>query len=321
MRTRVTERLGIEVPIVQGGLAHLAFAGLAAAVSNAGGLGQITATSLDTVDQLEEQIREVRRLTDRPFGVNFALGRRDIGAMLELVIDERVPVVSLTAGNPEPVIQRLRGTGIRILVLVAGVRQAQKAEALGADAVIAVGFEGGGHIGRDDIGTIVLVRRVVKSVGIPVLASGGIGDGCGLAAALALGAEGVEMGTRFIATQECIAHPHYKEALLRGRETDTVVIERTLGRPGRAVRTAWAEAILAAEARGASVEELVPMISGKMNKRAAIEGAMDEGFAWAGQVMGLIEDIPTCGELIRRMVDEAREQWRTMGRWLGTLDA
>lgn len=309
------------MPIVQGGLAHLAFAGLAAAVSNAGGLGQITATSLDTVDQLEEQIREVRRLTDRPFGVNFALGRRDIGAMLELVIDERVPVVSLTAGNPEPVIQRLRGTGIRILVLVAGVRQAQKAEALGADAVIAVGFEGGGHIGRDDIGTIVLVRRVVKSVGIPVLASGGIGDGCGLAAALALGAEGVEMGTRFIATQECIAHPHYKEALLRGRETDTVVIERTLGRPGRAVRTAWAEAILAAEARGASVEELVPMISGKMNKRAAIEGAMDEGFAWAGQVMGLIEDIPTCGELIRRMVDEAREQWRTMGRWLGTLDA
>jgi NADH:quinone reductase (non-electrogenic) len=188
MKTRVTEIFGIKYPIVQGGLAYLAYAELAAAVSNAGGLGQITAATLGTPEKLQEEILKVRALTNKPFGVNFAIAKHDNGGkyqeLLEVAIDEKVPVISLTGANPQPVFERIKGVNIRTLVLVAGVRQAQKAEELGADAVMAVGKEGGGHLGRDDISTMVLIPRVVDSVSIPVLASGGIGDGRGLLAAL-----------------------------------------------------------------------------------------------------------------------------------------
>ena len=307
MKTRVTELLNIELPIVQGGLAHLAYSELAAAVSNAGGLGQVTALTLPSPDALREEIRKIRSLTDKPFGVNFAIGQhnRSYADYLEVAIEEKVPAVSITGGNPKPLLERLAGTGIITMVLVASVRQAQKAEELGAHIVMAVGNEGGGHLGRDEIGTMVLVPRVAESVRIPVLASGGIVDGRGLAAALALGADGVEMGTRFVATAECRAHPAYKQALVEAKESDTVVIERSLGRPGRALRNSWTEKILQAEARGATLEELLPMISGQANTRAALEGRLEEGFVWAGQGVGLIRDIPTVEELLRRMVEEA----------------
>ncbi|MDD1516244.1 NAD(P)H-dependent flavin oxidoreductase, partial [Priestia megaterium] len=219
MKTRITEIFGIQYPIVQGGLAYLAYAELASAVSNAGGLGQITAATLGTQEKLREEIRRVRTMTDKPFGVNFAIARHDgkYKDLLEVAIEEKVPAISITGGNPQPVFERIKGENIKTLVLVSGVRQAQKAEELGADAVMAVGQEGGGHLGRDDIGTMVLIPRVVESVSIPVLASGGIGDGRGLLAAFALGAEGIEMGTRFIATQECVhANSVYKEALVNG---------------------------------------------------------------------------------------------------------
>jgi len=308
MKTRVTELLQIRYPIVQGGLAYLAYAELAAAVSQAGGLGQITAMSLPSPEALREEIRRVRSMTDKPFGVNFAIGQhgRAYEHMLEVAIEERVPVVSITGGNPEPLIRRLEPYNVKKLVLVASVRQAQKAEAAGADAVMAVGQEGGGHLGRDDVGTMVLIPRVVDSVRIPVLASGGIGDGRGLLAALALGADGVEMGTRFIATQECVhAHQVYKESLLRGTESDTLVIKRSLGTPGRVVRTPGAEKILELERAGADYERLKPYISGKQNRRFVYEGDEQEGFGWAGQVIGLIHDVPTVRELIERMVAEA----------------
>lgn len=305
MRTRFTERFGVELPIVQGGLAYLAHSELCAAVSKAGGLGQLTAATMGSPEVLREEIRKVRAMTDRPFAVNFAIGHRDLSDFIRVTIEERVEIISVTGGNPEPLFAAFRGHPVLKMVLVAGVRQAQKAEALGADAVIAVGFEGGGHIGRDDIGTMVLVPRVVESVNIPVLASGGIVDGRGLAAALALGADGVEMGTRFVATAECRAHPAYKQALIDAKESDTVVIERSLGRPGRALRNAWTEKILEAEARGATLEELLPMISGQANTRAALEGRLEEGFVWAGQGVGLIRDIPSVEELLRRMVEEA----------------
>ncbi|WP_126425912.1 NAD(P)H-dependent flavin oxidoreductase [Brevibacillus marinus] len=308
MKTRVTELLQIRYPIVQGGLAYLAYAELAAAVSQAGGLGQITAMSLPSPEALREEIRRVRSMTDKPFGVNFAIGQhgRAYEHMLEVAIEERVPVVSITGGNPEPLIRRLEPYNVKKLVLVASVRQAQKAEAAGADAVMAVGQEGGGHLGRDDVGTMVLIPRVVDSVRIPVLASGGIGDGRGLLAALALGADGVEMGTRFIATQECVhAHQVYKESLLRGTESDTLVIKRSLGTPGRVVRTPGAEKILELERAGADYERLKPYISGKQNRRFVYEGDDQEGFGWAGQVIGLIHDVPTVRELIERMVAEA----------------
>ncbi|HLG28393.1 MAG TPA: nitronate monooxygenase, partial [Paenisporosarcina sp.] len=205
-QTRITDLLHIKYPIIQGGLAYLAYADLAAAVSNAGGLGQITAMSLETPEALRKEIHKVRSLTAQPFGVNFAIGEqgRPFTHMLDVAIQENVPVVSMTGGNPTAIFNQLKGTEIKKLVLVAATRQAQKAEELGADAVMVVGQEGGGHLGRDDVGTMVLVPRVVDAVSIPVIASGGIGDGRGLMAALALGAEGIEMGTRFIATKECV---------------------------------------------------------------------------------------------------------------------
>lgn len=314
LRTRLTELLGIDCPIVQGGLAHLADAGLAAAVSNAGALGQITAASFPAPDELAAEIRRCRSLTDRPFAVNFALGHWDWSGHLAAAIAAGVPAVSVTGGNPEALFRAIGAAPMRKLVLVAGVRQARKAEELGADAVIAVGCEGGGHIGRDDLSTLVLVPRVLDAVSIPVAAAGGIGDARGLAAALALGVDGIEMGTRFVATRECRAHPRYKEALVRAAETDTVVIERSIGRPGRALRTPHAERILAAEAGGADFAALFPLISGEANKRAALDGDLDGGFAWAGQVAGLIDDVPSVAELIERMVAGAAEILGRLGR-------
>lgn len=315
MRTRLTDLLKIEKPIIQGGLAHLAFAGLAAAVCEAGGLGQITAASMPDGQALRREIRLMRTLTARPFAVNFAIGHRPLEELLDITLDEGVPIISITGGNPEPLIKRADASGVKVrkLVLVAGTRQAQKAEALGADAVIAVGFEGGGHIGRDDIGTMVLVPRVVDSVRIPVVASGGIGDGRGLAAALVMGAQGIEMGTRFVATQECIAHAAYKQAIVNGKETDTILIERSLGRPGRALRSAFTEAIVRAEGEGRPIEEILPLVSGEANRRAAIEGDLEHGFVWAGQVMGLINDVPTVKELLERIVVDAERVLRATG--------
>lgn len=309
MQTRLTRLLGIRYPIIQGGLAHLAFADLAAAVSNAGGLGQIAALTVGGPAALRDEIRRCRALTDQPFGVNLAIGRTPLDEFIEVIVDEAVPVISVTGGNPEPVLRRV-GSGIKKMVLVAGVRQAQKAEAVGADVVMAVGQEGGGHIGRDDVGTLVLIPRIADSVGVAVVAGGGITDGRGVAAAMALGADGVEMGTRFVATAECIAHPNYKQRLLEADERDTRVIERTLGRPGRALVSAHVQRILELEARGVAADELLPLVAGKANKRAIIEGHMDEGFAWAGQAAGLIRDIPTVAELIERTVNEVRTVWQ-----------
>jgi NAD(P)H-dependent flavin oxidoreductase YrpB (nitropropane dioxygenase family) len=314
-KTRVTELLGITYPIIQGGLAYLAYADLAAAVSNAGGLGQITAMSLESPERLREEIRKVKDKTDRPFGVNFAIGQhgRPFQHMLEAALEEGVPVVSVTGGNPAPFFEQLKGTSVKKLVLVAAVRQAVKAEELGADAVMVVGQEGGGHLGKYDTGTFVLIPKVVDSVSIPVIASGGIGDGRGLMAALALGAEGIEMGTRFIATKECVhAHPIYKEMLVKGSENDTVVIKRALGAPGRAIANEWTQKILEIEDKGGTYEQLKEYISGEANRRFIYDGKINEGFAWAGQVMGLIKDIPTVAELFARMISEAEQIRR---RW------
>lgn len=313
--TRVTDLLGIKFPIIQGGLAHLAYSDLAAAVSNAGGLGQITAMSLQSPDELKKEIHKLRSLTDKPFGVNFAIGQhgRSFEDFLNIAIQEQVPVISMTGGNPTPIFEQLKGTEIKKLVLVAARRQAQKAEELGADAVMVVGQEGGGHLGKEDIGTMVLIPQVVDAVKIPVIASGGIGDGRGLMAALSLGAEGIEMGTRFIATKECIhASETYKQKLINSNEYDTIVIKRTLGTPARAIRNGWTDKILEIEKNGGSYEALKEFISGKANKRYIYDGDDSNGFGWAGQVMGMIKDVPTVEELFDRMIKEAetiRKKW------------
>jgi len=257
--TRVTELLQVKYPIIQGGLAYLAYADLAAAVSNAGGLGQITAMSLRSPDLLRAEIHKVRTLTDKPFGVNFAIGMHGTGyeEMVLVAVEEEVPVVTMTGGNPAPIFDLLAGTDIKKMVLVAARRQAQKAEQLGADAVMVVGQEGGGHLGRDDVGTMVLVPQVVDSVKIPVIASGGIGDGRGWMAAHALGAEGIEMGTRFIATKECVdASAAYKEALIASTEADTTIIKRSIGAPARALRNEFTAKILDIEKKEPTYEAL-----------------------------------------------------------------
>lgn len=314
--TKITELLNIKYPIIQGGLAYLAYADLAAAVSNAGGLGQITAMSLAGPDELKAEIKRVRTLTDKPFGVNFAIGQhgRTFEHMVQAAIDEQVPVISVTGGNPKGVLDMVNEHPIKKLVLVAARRQAEKAEELGADAVMVVGQEGGGHLGRGDTGTLVLTPQVVDHVSIPVIASGGIGDGRGLMAALALGAEGIEMGTRFIATKECVdAHPDYKQALIDADENATTVIKRTLGTPARALKNEWTDAILDLEANQSTYDDLKTYISGEANKRYIYDGDATTGFGWAGQIAARIHTIPTVDELVTSLLKEAediRNKWR-----------
>ena len=315
--TKVTQLLGTRLPIVQGGLAYLAYAELASAVSNAGGLGQITAMSLPSPYSLREEIQKVKRLTDRPFGVNFAIGQhgRPFEHMVEAALEEGVKIMSVTGGNPAPFFAMLEQTDVKKLVLVAAKRQAQKAEELGADAVMVVGHEGGGHLGRDDIGTMVLVPQVVDTVSIPVIASGGIGDGRGWMAAHALGAEGIEMGTRFIATKECVhASDAYKKSLLTSSETDTTIIKRSLGAPARALKGPWTDRILDMESDGTDYEGLKEFISGEANRRFIHEGDIENGFGWSGQIAGLIHDMPSVQELFERMVCEAEEIRKRWGK-------
>ncbi|GGC32123.1 2-nitropropane dioxygenase [Siccirubricoccus deserti] len=303
--TRVTRLLGIRYPIVQGGLARVAYADLAAAVSNAGGLGQISTAGLGGTEALRDQIRRCRALTDKPFAVNFPIGRQDIWPGLEAALEEGVRIIALTAGNPAPYIKRCLEVGAKTLVLTAGPELARKAEAAGADMVATVGYEGGGHIGRSDETTMVMVPRTVAAVKIPVLASGGIATGAGLLAALALGAEGVEIGTRFVAAAEAQAHPAYKQALATALPTDTMVIKRSLGMPGRVLNSPYAQRILAAEAAGAPKEEIVAMIAGAANARGTDEGDFEGGYVWAGQSVGLIDGVESAGAIITRMVAEA----------------
>lgn len=306
--TRVSKLLGIRYPIIQGGLAYLAYSELASAVSNAGGLGQITAMSLTSPTELREEINKVRKKTSQPFGVNFAIGQtgREYRHMLEVAIEEQVPVVSVTGGNPTGFFEYLQGTDVKKLVLVASKRQAIKAEELGADAVMVVGQEGGGHLGRDDIGTFVLIPQVVDAVSIPVIASGGIGDGRGLLAALSLGAEGIEMGTRFIATEECVhASERYKQNIIEADETDTVIIKRAIGAPARALKNQWTDKILEIEKQTPTYEALKDYISGEANKRYIYDEQEEDGFAWAGQVVGLIHDSPPVSVLFDRIIKEA----------------
>lgn len=307
LHTRLCDTLSIRYPIIQGGLAYLALAELCAAVANAGGLGQITAATFPDPEAFRAEVRKARALTDKPFGANFAMGYRSLEGYIDVALEEGIRHVTITGGNPEPYMKYIdeRVSGVKKIILVAGIRAAQKAESLGADAVIAVGFDGGGHLGRDDIGTMALVPRVVDAVKIPVVASGGIMDARGLVAALALGADGIEMGTRFVAVQECRAHERYKELLLQAKETDTVIMERSIGRPARVLKTGGADMVLEAEAKGATLEELLPLISGKVNARAALEGDMESGFVYAGQGAGLIDDIPSVAELFERLMSGA----------------
>lgn len=309
-QTRLTRLLGIKFPIIQGGLQWLATADLAAAVSEAGGLGIISSLSFPGRAPLKDEIRRLKGMTSRPFGVNLSMlpeltkGDRT-EEILEVILEEKVPVVETSGRSPEPFIQRLKNEGIKLIHKVPSVRFAQKAESVGADAVTVVGFECGGHPGMDDITSMVLIPSVANSVRIPVVAGGGIADGRGLVASLALGADGVLMGTRFVATRECPAHPRIKEWFVRGRETDTLVIQRSIRNAARVIRNRAAETALEIEQKGATLEEILEVVKGKMGRKPLLEGDLESAIIACGQSVGLIHEITSVREVVDGIIRQA----------------
>lgn len=303
MKTGITELLNIEYPIFQGAMAWVAEHTLAAAVSNAGGLG-IIAGGGAPCEAVREEVRKAKALTDKPFGVNVMLMNPEAEAIAHMLVEEGVAVVTTGAGNPEKYFSIWKEAGIKIIPVVASVGLAKRMEKYGADAVIAEGCESGGHIG--DAATMALVPQVVDAVHIPVLAAGGIGDGRGVAAAFMLGAEGVQIGTRFLLAEETQIHENYKEKVVNARDIDTQVTGRSTGHPIRVLRNQMTRRYLKMEAEGTSLEELERMTLGALRK-AVVEGDVREGSVMAGQIAGLVNKRQTCKEIIVEMMDEAVE--------------
>ncbi len=307
--TRLCDLLGIDYPVIQGGMVWIASAELAAAVSNAGGLGLISpnagmSRNGDQVENLKKQIEIAKGLTSKPFGVNLPiLNNPQIEALVDAVIKARVKVVVTAAGNPALYTSRFKEAGIKVLHLVAAVRHAQSAEKRGVDAVIAEGYEAGGHNGLDELTTLTLVPQVVDAVAIPVVAAGGIADARGVVAALALGAEGVQMGTRFVATRECGAHQNFKDAIVKASDTDTAITGRKLG-PTRILKNEIAAKLLDMEATGASAEELLAFIGSSRSRTGQFEGDLANGEAYCGSIAGMIKEIKSVAEIIRNIVDD-----------------
>lgn len=296
------ELLGIDYPVVQGGMAWVANACLAAAVSNAGGLGLVAAGSMNA-ELLRREIKLTREQTDRPFGVNIMLMNPEVDALAEVVREEKVPVVTTGAGSPGKYIQAWKDTGMKVIPVVASVAYAKRMEKLGADAVVAEGTEAGGHIG--DLTTMVLVPQIVDAVGIPVIAAGGIADGRGVAAALMLGARGVQVGTRFLACNECCIHENYKQLVVKARDIDTLVTGRSGGHPVRTLKNRFARRLIEMEKQGATFEELELIMVGSL-RRAVQEGNLDEGSFMAGQSAGLVTKCQSASEIVCSLFTEAQ---------------
>jgi enoyl-[acyl-carrier protein] reductase II len=293
--------LGIEHPIVQGGMAWTATAELVAAVSEAGGLGILGGGNAPP-DFVRAQVRETRARTRKPFGVNIAIFSPYVDDIVQVCIGEKVPVVATGAGSPGPWMTQLKEAGIKIMPVVASVALAKRLERMGADVLVAEGTESGGHIG--DVATLPLIPQIVDAVSVPVVAAGGIADGRGLAAALALGAAGVQMGTRFICAEECIAHPNYKQKIVKAGDRATITTGHSLGHPVRAIKNPMTRQFAAMEKQGISEEDLIELGTGKL-RLAVEEGDMARGSVMAGQISGLICDVLSAAEIIRRMVTEA----------------
>lgn len=305
LKTRITEKFGLDYPIFQGGMAWVATAELAAAVSNAGGLGIIGAGSM-TPEILEQEIQKAKSLTSRPFGVNLMLLLPHIDELVEVVIQNRVAVVTTGAGNPGPFVGRLKEAGIKVVPVVPSVALAKRVESQGVDAIIVEGNEAGGHIGP--LTTMVLVPQVVREVSLPVIAAGGIATGEGLAAALSLGAEGVQMGTRFICATECTAHPAYKEAILKAKDRATVITGQSIGIPVRVLKNkltqlyeVWEREYLEGKRTKEEIEELgVGML-----RKAVREGDVEHGSVMSGAIAGLVDEIKPAKEIIEEVVVQA----------------
>lgn len=314
IKTRVTEMLGIEHPIIQGGMMAVGLAELAAAVSNAGGLGILTALTQPTPEDLRREIARCREMTDKPFGVNLTLlptiNPVPYDEYVQVIIDEGITVVETAGRSPEQYMAAFKNAGVKVIHKCTSVRHALKAEAIGCAAASVDGFECAGHPGEDDVPNLVLLPCAVSRLRIPVIASGGIGDGRGLAAALALGAEGVNMGTRFVATQEAPVHHNVKQMMVESSELDTALIFRTLRNTARIYKNSIAKEVLSIEGKPGDTDfsELQPLVAGARGRERVLEqGDTDDGVWTAGLVMGLIDDIPSCAELVSRMVAEAED--------------
>lgn len=301
-KTRITELLGIKYPIFQGGMAWIAESTLAAAVSNAGGLGIIAGGSAP-IDYLREQIRRCKSLTDKPFGVNIMLMSPNAEELAQLVIEEGVPVVTTGAGNPGKFMAAWKEAGVKVIPVVPSVALAKRMERSGADAVIAEGTESGGHIGENT--TMCLVPQVVDAVEIPVLAAGGIADGRGIAASFMLGAEGVQVGTRFLAADECQINPVYKELVVKAKDTDSVVTGRYTGHPCRNVKTKFSKMLANGEKDGSLTPEQFEEVTLGSLRKAVQDGNLDEGSFLCGAIAGMVKEVKPCKDIIEEMFGEA----------------
>lgn len=308
MPNKICNLLNINYPIIQGGMGNISNAELAAAVSEAGGLGTIGCGTMEP-SEVEKIITETKKRTKKPFAVNIAINVTPYtDALIKTVIEHEVPVVSLSAGNPVPYIPILQEKGIKVLTIVAAVKHAEKAETAGADAVVAEGFEAAGINSNLELTTMTLIPQIVDQVNIPVIAAGGIGDGRGLAAALMLGASGVQMGTRFIATKEAPFHENYKSKILNATDTTTKIIGRTVGQTRRVLENEYTEKIARLEEKGITTEEFSTLTTETQHIKGAIDGDFSEGFINGGQVAGMITSIPTVKELLEKMMEDARAQ-------------
>ena len=312
MKTKITELLGIQYPIVQGGMHYVGFAELAAAVSNAGGLGTITGLTQKTADDLRQEIRKCHALTDKPFAVNLtflpSLATPDYPAYVSAIVEEGVKVVETAGRNPQQVMPALKEAGVKVIHKCTSVRHSLKAQSLGCDAVSVDGFECGGHPGEDDVPNFILLPRAADELEIPIIASGGMADGRSLVAALALGADGINMGTRFMATKEAPIHTNVKEALLEATELDTRLVMRPLRNTERVLNNSAAQRLLDKEkslGNDLKIDDIIDEVAGVYPK-VMMDGEMETGVWSCGMVVGLINDIPTCKELIDRTMAEAR---------------
>lgn len=300
-KTRVSELLGIQYPIIQGGMAWVATHELAAAVSEAGGLGIIAAGNAPG-DFVRNEIRALKKKTDKPFGVNIMLLSPFAEEVVDIVCQEGVQVVTTGAGNPGKYLERFREKGIKVIPVVPSVALAKRLEKQGVDALIVEGTEAGGHIG--ELTTMALVPQVCDAVDIPVIAAGGIADGRGFIAALALGAEGVQVGTRFVCSTEAKVHASYKDALINAKDRDAIVTGRTTGHPVRVIKNQFTREFLDMEKKGATLEELEAAGAGKL-RIAVVDGDIDNGSVMSGQIAGMIKDIKSCRDIIEGMIQEA----------------
>lgn len=311
LRTRFTEIFGIEHPIVQGGMMWVGRAELVAAVANAGGLGFITALTQPTPDDLRREIERTRELTDKPFGVNLtilpSINPPPYEEYVRAIVDSGIKIVETAGSNPEPFLPAYREAGIKVVHKCTSVRHALKAQKIGVDAVSIDGFECAGHPGEDDVPGLVLIPAAARALTIPIIASGGIADARGLVAALALGADGVNMGTRFLCTQESSIDQQVKEKIVANSERDTQLIFRTMHNTARVADNEISRKVVEIEKAGGKFEDVRELVSGARGRRVFEEGDLDAGIWSVGLCQGLIEDIPTCADLIGRMVAEAEE--------------